>query len=1131
MALFITSNKNSSGTISVNGFNTTFTVTANQISGPIDIPYANAHITGAESGTPVKKGIRVKVNDGQPAVVVYAHIYAAARSAASLILPVPVLGKKYYSINFWQTKATADAKSQFNIIAVENNTTVRYQKRRDGVLDPAVITTVLPAAGDVLQVQDDKDLTGSVIESVAGVNGECKRIAVFSGSSVLSIGNNSGAGGSVDPLYQQCYPVTTWGKNFGVVPFANNPNGYHLRVLASESNTAVTINGATVNLNEGEHYPPTSVNPVPYTGPSIISSNKPVVVAQYMTSTNRNGFAGDQGDPDMVIINPVEQNIDDISIFSSSLEAIKAKFLSVYMKTAQAPSFRINNAVPAGNFVPVPTNPAFSYLVENLTNYPTTFFRLIADSGFNATAYGLGDFESYAYSAGANVKDIYQVATFENQYASVNFPAACKGSPFFVYQTFTYQPTQITFEFNRPSVFAPPVTLTNPVFESTQIINGRTIYRYKLPAPVTINTPGTYFVDITALNPNPDGCSGIQEIELELTVFENPTASFSFTATGCVKDEVSFTDNTNTGDRQVTSMYWDFAESENFTKDPGFTFSTPGAYKVRHAVITDVGCLSDTVEQIIDLTNVPIANFTALGPYCAGKEIVFSNASTLSGGYGSVTKWTWNFGDGKPDVISTNGLAAQKNTYNITGPFDVTLIVESSTGCKSILHTDEIVIGNVPKAGFVSPEICLNDPFAPFTDTSKLTGGSITGWSWNFGDPNANTGNPNTSTDPSPVHRYTVRDTYTATLLVTSDKGCTDEVSQTFTINGSTPRAAVSVQNENALCSNKEIVISNISEVDLGSVVKLEIYWDYANDPLNKTTDDEPQPGKLYTHLYPASGTQQTYDLRIVAYSGITCLNAITKTITVKAAPSLQFADIPAVCEEVAALQITQAAETTGIAGTGSYTGPGISAGGLFTPRIAGPGMHTIRYNFSATTGCQDFKEQTVMVYPAPVANAGTDKVLLEGGITTLNGAATGLGNLTYLWTPNRTIDNISIPVPAVNPVDDITYTLTITLDNGCKDDDEVDVKVLKTPVVPNLFSPNGDRVNDKWEIPYLASYPGAVVEVFNRYGQIVFRSVNYTSPWDGTFKGNPLPIGTYYYIIEPKNGRKQIAGYVAIVR
>ncbi|NJO25654.1 MAG: hypothetical protein HC867_07685 [Bacteroidia bacterium] len=93
MALFITSDKNSSGTISVNGFNTTFNVTANQVAGPINIPYSNAHINFAETGTVINKGINVKVNPGQPPVVVYAHIYAGFRSAASLILPVNVLGK------------------------------------------------------------------------------------------------------------------------------------------------------------------------------------------------------------------------------------------------------------------------------------------------------------------------------------------------------------------------------------------------------------------------------------------------------------------------------------------------------------------------------------------------------------------------------------------------------------------------------------------------------------------------------------------------------------------------------------------------------------------------------------------------------------------------------------------------------------------------------------------------------------------------------------------------------------------------------------------------------------------------------------------------------------------------------
>jgi gliding motility-associated-like protein len=86
-------------------------------------------------------------------------------------------------------------------------------------------------------------------------------------------------------------------------------------------------------------------------------------------------------------------------------------------------------------------------------------------------------------------------------------------------------------------------------------------------------------------------------------------------------------------------------------------------------------------------------------------------------------------------------------------------------------------------------------------------------------------------------------------------------------------------------------------------------------------------------------------------------------------------------------------------------------------------------------------------------------------------------------------------------------------------------------PAIPNVFTPNGDGINDKWVIQYLESYPGAVVEIFNRYGSLVFRSVGYTKPWDGTFNGKEMPAGTYYYIINPKNGRKQISGFVDIVR
>ena len=190
MGLFLTSDKNSTGTITVNGFSTTFTVTANQITGPIDIPYANANVTAAESNTVVNKGIHVKTDPGQPAVVLFAHIYAGFRSEASLILPKNTLSRKYYSMNFWNAP-TGASRSQFQIVAAESGgTTVQIQIVKNGVASGTPFTITLPNEGDVYQYQppeNNVDITGSYIESIPGPLGECKKIAVFSGSSAVSI--------------------------------------------------------------------------------------------------------------------------------------------------------------------------------------------------------------------------------------------------------------------------------------------------------------------------------------------------------------------------------------------------------------------------------------------------------------------------------------------------------------------------------------------------------------------------------------------------------------------------------------------------------------------------------------------------------------------------------------------------------------------------------------------------------------------------------------------------------------------------------------------------------------------------------------------------------------------------------
>ena len=150
-----------------------------------------------------------------------------------------------------------------------------------------------------------------------------------------------------------------------------------------------------------------------------------------------------------------------------------------------------------------------------------------------------------------------------------------------------------------------------------------------------------------------------------------------------------------------------------------------------------------------------------------------------------------------------------------------------------------------------------------------------------------------------------------------------------------------------------------------------------------------------------------------------------------------------------------------------------------------------------------------------------------------MKATATG-NNLTYLWSsiPSPTyLSSNTILNPAATPVVDITYKLSVTAQGGCVSTDDVFIKVLKFPEIPNTFTPNSDGVHDFWEIKYLYTYPGNRVQVFTRTGQLVFESKGYAKPWDGNMNGKSLPFDTYYYIIEPGSGRKAVTGYVTIVK
>jgi gliding motility-associated-like protein len=180
---------------------------------------------------------------------------------------------------------------------------------------------------------------------------------------------------------------------------------------------------------------------------------------------------------------------------------------------------------------------------------------------------------------------------------------------------------------------------------------------------------------------------------------------------------------------------------------------------------------------------------------------------------------------------------------------------------------------------------------------------------------------------------------------------------------------------------------------------------------------------------------------------------------------------------------------------------------------------------------CADSAFILVNVWKKPVAKAGPDKKTKEGIPVMLDGSASGT-DINFFWSPPTFLDQPTALKPKATLSDDMTYKLTVTSNRGCGFSvDEVFVKVFKNVIVPNAFSPNGDGINDNWQIRGLSSYPDAVLQVFNRYGQELYETKSYQVPWNGSYKGTPLPVGTYYYVIDLKIGEPPLSGWVLILR
>jgi gliding motility-associated-like protein len=600
MSIYITSQNNSSGTVSIGDLSIPFVVNANEI---VEVPinYARAYIDFNQSNTVLKnKAIHILVNAGQPKVAIFAFISAARRSEAYLVLPKEAMGQLYFAIG--QDGISVPAIGQnlnagvhyLIVTATEPNTNIIITKP-----DKTVISKLLPDAGDVFQLTDDHDFSGTKIESVG-----CTKFAAYSGHSGIAYDLQPQQDISYDPLIQQLYPTQSWGKRYGLIPFLDR--NYFYKVLAAEDGTEVSINGVLkANLNAGESYLPAQL---PITEPLLLTANKQVTVAQFAYSQRNlsaDGSNNQVGDPDMVILNPEEYNIKNITLFAS-FDRTPEFYLNVFMKTSGTGTFKINGLPARGKWKLLASNPDYSYAQIKFTqfNLEKSSLTLSADEGFNAMAYGFGEVESYAYSAGTNLA-VNNYLKLTNINANVTNTNACINEPLVTKVVLPARAKSLVWTFEDPSL---NFTDNNPL--GTPILNkeGKTQFKYEYGnGLIRFISLGTHTIKLLAdLDPGTDTCP--DDVGLK-----NYTYSFEITEPNFeVPDTVEILAG-GTAKINGSSPY----ENLTFRWSPAFGLSDPN---IVNPVVTaestttyaltafsELGCsiTKNVVVKVVDTYNVP----------------------------------------------------------------------------------------------------------------------------------------------------------------------------------------------------------------------------------------------------------------------------------------------------------------------------------------------------------------------------------------------------------------------------------------------------------------------------------------------------------------------------------------------
>jgi gliding motility-associated-like protein len=561
----------------------------------------------------------------------------------SLLLPTGTYGKSYTTLGARQFSGypgIIGGRSWVNVIADADNTVVEITpaNNTEGGRQAGVPFRVTLNRGEVYQVigayirsytQAETggiynensyaayDLTGTKVVSVANSAGDCKPVAVFSGSSATGIRCEALLHGADHALYQQAYPSQAWGTQFLTAPLASQNATTELlfnifRVLVKDVNTVVKRNGVQLTNRTGNYYEFTSREP------EYIEADKPVMVGQfttYFTACGNDEYDNPGSNESMFYLTPIGYGLKETDFYVRAApyawDALQ-NYITLIVPTAGVAALEFNGDHTYDRSYVHPQLPGYTVVMKKYDNVDSVI-HVKTDQDFTALVHAPSNNYGFVYNVGFKVPRVdFSNGTYHNVHNQDPLPNTytCVGTPFKPTVHLPVIAKTITWKFSSVTGITPAtdITVNNPVPIDTVVVASRNYYVYELNQELKFSQTGTYDIPVIATySEDPATCDVTVNGKLTVVVIDAPVVDYTTNYTGCINAAGAFNGTGTAGNGAVVDRWsWSFgdnttATTQNATK----TWNAAGTYAVVLTAIANDGCIA-SASKAIEVKPLPV---------------------------------------------------------------------------------------------------------------------------------------------------------------------------------------------------------------------------------------------------------------------------------------------------------------------------------------------------------------------------------------------------------------------------------------------------------------------------------------------------------------------------------------------